>query len=405
MTERDEQALRAALQALGTDEPVDAGAARRRAAELRRNRRTAAGVLVALVLVVGVVGLPRVLPMSGAGSTSAPASGAEAGGGGGQADARGADPQTGGEPGVATPAAAPTEQVPTDSAPDGWRTEYYRDIAFAVPAGWGYAIPPGSDWCANDPKGRLSAEQRRPYVWLASDLPVRAIGCPEPRPASLLSEHVVAESPGPATDYVEGAVRQGEWWVVTRFAGSAVLTVTTKDRARAERILDSAQVGPAGAPCPPSSPVTGPAGTRPDDVSDLAKLSPVEAVALCQYEPVEDAADANLPRLRAARQLRGTSAQALVDRLTEAPVNESACPAADTSEPPDLALLVRVFLDGRAYDVFVNAAGCSAGAGMTGGIDDGTTVRLLTRDTCRPLLTSPLAIFSAGGDVARSCLS
>ena len=62
MTERDERALREALRNLGPDEPVDPEAARREAKEWRRNGRVPAGFAVALVLVAGVIGLPRLLP-------------------------------------------------------------------------------------------------------------------------------------------------------------------------------------------------------------------------------------------------------------------------------------------------------------------------------------------------------
>ena len=41
---------------------------------------------------------------------------------------------------------------------------------------------------------------------------------------------------------------------------------------------------------------------------------------------------------------------------------------------------------------------------MAGGIDDGTTVRILTRPACQKLLTPPLALWSASGDVGRNCL-
>ena len=68
MTERDERALRQALQDLGSDDPVDLGQVRRRAAERRRNGRTVAGLAVALVLVAGVVGLPQLI---GGGGSSA----------------------------------------------------------------------------------------------------------------------------------------------------------------------------------------------------------------------------------------------------------------------------------------------------------------------------------------------
>ena len=78
-----------------------------------------------------------------------------------------------------------------------------------MPADWGYAVPPQSDWCADDPQGEPRPDQRRPYVWLGMDIPVRAIGCPEPRPDSLLTEHVEAVAPGPATDYVEGEASKG----------------------------------------------------------------------------------------------------------------------------------------------------------------------------------------------------
>ena len=67
-----------------------------------------------------------------------------------------------------------------------------------------------SDWCADEPRGPTPRpDQRTPYVWLDMSRPVRTIGCPA-MPASLLTEHVEARAPGPAVDYVEGAVRQGE---------------------------------------------------------------------------------------------------------------------------------------------------------------------------------------------------
>ena len=264
-------------------------------------------------------------------------------------------------------------------------------------------MAPQSDWCADEPKGRPRADQRRPYVWLGSDIPIREIACPT-RPVSLLTEHVAALAPGPATDYVEGAIKEGDWWVVTRFAGSAVLEVTTKDRALAEQILASAEVQPEGAPCRPASPVAGPLGTRPDIVTDLTALPPVEEVVLCQYEPVADAADAELPRLRAAVPLTGSSAQALVSDLAAAPVNHSSCEPAPLDGIPDVALLARVRADNQIFDIHIAAAGCPDGdPGMVGGIDDGTSVRLLTRDVCRQLLTPPIDLFSGHGDVGRNC--
>ena len=285
--------------------------------------------------------------------------------------------------------------------PLGWRTEYFRDISFEVPERWGYAVPPRSDWCAEG-RDEVRADQRRPYVWLGGNVLVLAIGCP-PMPTRLLTEHVEALAPDPATDYTEGAVREGDWWVVTRFAGSAVLVVTTKDRARAERILDSAQVAPEDAPCAPRSPIAGPVGARPDNGLDLGAVSAVDGVVLCQYEPAPDPADADLPSLRAAVRLAPTAGRALVDQLAAAPVNDQGCDRAPVDSRPDLAVLVRIAVEGRLREAYVNPAGCRTGGGMTGGIDDGTTVRVLTRSACSRLLTPPLAVWSAVGDVRRSC--
>jgi hypothetical protein len=415
MTERDEEALRQALQQLGGDEPVDLGQVRRRAAERRRNRRAVAGLAVVLVLVAGVVGLPRLLAGGGESPTSA-AGGAEAGSAP-EADTRSGDfggpgdePSDAGQPEAEQPEAEPADgdpragrvaPPPTDPAPPGWRTEYFRDISFQVPADWGYAVPPQSDWCAEG-RDKVRADQRRPYVWLAGSVYVLRIGCPA-IPTSLLTEHVEALAPGPATDDVEGAVRQGDWWVVTRFAGSAVLVVTSKDLARAERILDSAQVAPKDAPCAPRSPIAGPLGARPDNGLDLRAVRPVDGVVLCQYQPAPDPADADLPSLRAAVRLAPKAGRALVDRLAAAPVNDRRCERAPVQSQPDLAVLVRITVAGTVREAYVNPAGCPTGGGMAGGIDDGTTVRVLTRPACSRLLTPPLAVWSAVGDVRRSC--
>jgi hypothetical protein len=368
-----------------------------------------AGLAVVLVLVAGVVGLPQLLTGGGQSPTSA-SGGAEAGSG----PETGSGPESGSAPEADTrsgdygqPDAVPPGRqgspTSTDPAPTGWRTEYYRDISFEVPASWGYAVPPQSDWCVDKPRGELRADQRRPYVWLGSNVLVRGVGCPA-MPGSLLSEHVEAHAPGPAVDYAEGAVRQGDWWVVTRFAGSAVLVVTTKDRARAEQILDSAQVEPEGAPCASRSPIAGELGAPPADGLDLGRGPRVDRVVLCQYQPVLNRADAKLPSLRAAVRLSAKASRALVDQLAAAPVNDKRCDPAPVQQGPDLAVVVRIEVDGRVREVYVRAVGCPDGDdGMSGGIDDGTTVRVLTRPACQRLLTPPLAVWAAGGDLARNC--
>ena len=379
MTERDERALRAALGALPPDETLDLAEVRRRAADRRRGSRVVVGIAVALVLVAGVIGVPRLFPTGGAAqSTSAEQAGPES--------------------------EAGAESAQADRAPEGWRTEYYRDISFKVPADWGYAIPPQSDWCADEPRGVPRPEQRQPYVWLEGPLAVRSIGCPE-MPPSLLTEHVVALEPGPAEDYREGSSLVAGWWVVTRFRGSAILIVTTKDLPRAEQILDSsAVVADDTTPCPTNSPVAGPLGTRPTQSRDLAELGDVDQVVLCQYVPDLEAAVGE-PHLRAARQLTGRSADQLVAELRSAPINDTTCNPGPPDGLPELAVLARVQADGQTHDILIAAAGCPDGdRGMAGGIDDGTTLRLLTREACGRLLTPPIALYTGSGEVGRNCL-
>lgn len=384
MTDREEEAFRNALRGLAGDSEVDPVVARRSVAV------TQLVMALALVLVLsGAILLPRVL--GGGASQAGPA-----------ADA-GAEAQPGSASAVAE--SAPGSPVARKQAPPGWRTEYFRDIGFSVPSEWGYAVPPQSDWCANNPAGEPRPDQRRPYVWLAMDIPVPSIKCPDQRPDSLLTEHVLAVAPGPATDYVEGEYQQTGWWIVTRFAGSAVLIVTTQDRELAEQILDSAEVvDDEAAPCQPASPVAGPVGARPETAVPLDDVTSVESAVVCQYEPVRDAADQDLPRLRAVRQLEGEDATRLVDVLRSAPVNDSVCDPSPVDSRPDVSVVVRIATEGRLAEVFVVAAGCPDGPGMAGGIDDGTVVRELTRPACTGILVPPLALFSGTGDVSANCL-
>jgi hypothetical protein len=394
MTDREERALRAALDALPPDDTVDLDDVRRRVGDRRRRSRVVGGIAVVLVLLAGVIGLPRLLPASLPQATSGDQAGAESGGQ--------AEPESDGR---AVPESGPgAASTPTDPAPEGWRTEYYRDVSFEVPADWGYSRPPSpASWCASSKDGKPRPEQLKSYVWLRT----LAVGEPEiacgPMPDSLITEHVIALEPGPAEDYVEGSHQVAGWWVATRFVGSAVLIVTTKDRDRAEQILDSSTVVTDDTPCPPSSPVAGPLGTRPGEPTDLNALGEVDHVVLCQYE-VDHQPVAGRSRLRAAHLVTGRPADQLVAELQSATVNDTSCDPPPVGLP-EVAVLARVTAGNRTVDLHIAATGCPDGdRGMVGGIDDGTSVRLLTRKACHSVLTPPIAIFVGSGDVGRNCL-
>ena len=345
-----------------------------------------AGVAIALVLVAGVVGVPRLFPADQGQSASG--------------EAAGADSAPQGQP----QAASPFPDAREERAPGAWRTEYYRDISFEVPADWGYAVPPSpTSWCASSEDGKPRPDQLKPYVWLRTLMAEPAIAC-GPMPDSLLTEHVVALEPGPAEGYVEGSSEVAGWSVVTRFVGTAILVVTTKNRERAEQILDSSTVVTDDTPCPSSSPVAGPLGARPTEPTDLNALGDVDHVVLCQYEPDPELA-AGRSRLRAVHLVTGPPADQLVAELQSAPVNDTSCKPTPLDGLPEIAVLARVTAGDRISDIHIAATGCPDGdRGMVGGIDDGTQLRLLTQNACRSVLTAPVALFSGSGDVGRNCL-
>lgn len=370
MPDRAEQAFRSALDELPPDAGVDPARARRTVSSHRNTRLTVAAVATVFVLLAGVLGVPRLL----------------------------ADPVVE----VAAPASAtpsPAAEKPTDPAPAGWRTEYYRSISFSVPSSWGYAYEPGSAWCAGAAEDPTPApEQRTPYVSLGGPSVVATIACPE-LPESLLTEHVATTPRYQGDGAVSGTTRRGDWLLVTQALPDTVLVVTTKDQALADRIVGSAGPAADDTPCAPSSPVTGELGARPQPGVALAEVTGVQAVSVCQYDP--DGEPEPSARLRAHRPLAGPAARTLVERLVAAPVNRPAC----ADGPTEIAAVVRIWADSGPHEVYVQASGCdSSTPSMAGGIADGQSLRQLTRSACQALLVPPITLEAASGTVAENCL-
>jgi len=71
---------------------------------------------------------------------------------------------------------------------------------------------------------------------------------------------------------------------------------------------------------------------------------------------------------------------------------------------PDIAVQVAITAGGSVHTVYVSAAGCPDDSGSAGGIDDGTTLRTLTRNACQALLKPPIVLYSASGDIGNNCL-
>ena len=110
---------------------------------------------------------------------------------------------------VAAPGAA---RLPADPAPDGWRTEYYRDISFEVPDDLGVRARTGI--------GLVSRLQRQPARAAAPP----AVRVPRPearsghrrlastRPTGLTSEHVLVYKLAPDDDASTEVGRDGAYW-------------------------------------------------------------------------------------------------------------------------------------------------------------------------------------------------
>ena len=111
--------------------------------------------------------------------------------------------------------AAPGDaRLPADPAPDGWRTEYYRDISFEVPETWGYGHEPGSDWCVGSNDSQPQPPHRQPYVSLGRKPVVTTVTCIDP-PMGLTTEHVLVYELKPNEDVSAEVGRDGAFWIIT----------------------------------------------------------------------------------------------------------------------------------------------------------------------------------------------
>ena len=367
--DRSARAFRAAVESLRAESRLDPSAIRRQVGRRRAAGATLGGATLLAVVLAVVLGWPL------AGRTAH----------------------------VANPAPMEAPPVaPKDPAPEGWRTEYYRTISFVVPAAWGHQVEPASDWCADTPDGRPADRHRRPYVSLGQQQTVRELLCP-PLPTSMLTQHVVVFPYPAAAEPLDGVRREGSWFIAQRVFADVVIQATSKDRDLAERIVDSAQPAPAAAPCRASHPVQGELGPRPAPAFRLEDLTGVQAAMVCQYDP-DDLTGNVAGGLRAAVDIPRGVLDALLSTLVAAPPNRTTtCDPAPERDQPEVAAVVRLQTADGAREVYVQAAGCPGGSQVLGGIDDGTTVRLLSRRACQAIPLVPPAVSAGSAPVVSAC--
>jgi hypothetical protein len=275
---------------------------------------------------------------------------------------------------------------------EGWRWESYGGVSVQVPAHWGYGTT-GTPPCGNRGDG-----EPRPYVGRPGV--VALVACPG------LSVPALADR----ADYLwfdsraEPGVREhGSGWVEeTRVVAGVSLTVLSDDAALRARIFDSASPatgspGPGGG-CPADHPVTTARDARPDPgPGGLGTVGPAASITLCRYAIGRLPQSLGSPVLSAS-ELTGTEATAVVRAILAAP--EGGGPNEPDNCLPEVAhggemLVLTVRGGSRTQEVFVRYSGCDGH-----GIDDGRTLRRLTADALKPLLSGPHLPTALNGAVA-----
>lgn len=357
---RAEHAFRRAIETMPLSEGVNPSAARARAGQRRSAARVGAGLAVVVILVVGVLLVPRWVERSG----------------------------DGGPTDVAVPAATGYR----DPAPSGWRTEQYRGVTFQVPDSWGYGFEPGSDWCIAD--GGTSQPRRESYVALGSPTVVASIACPA-LPDRLVTEHVAAAP----TDTIERRRTINGVWLEIGIVDGVEIRAYAADRALARRIAGSATRATADAPCQPALSID--PKVRPASF-DLTQTAVTGDGIVCQYDVSEGSTVADL---RAVAHLPRAELAQLVEDVAAAPRTDYHCANSIVGPSTEIALTVAVPTSARTRLLTLRAGSCGdQDSTPFGGFDDGLHVYRVTRTTCHAALAAPARLDSGSGEIGEACV-
>lgn len=279
-----------------------------------------------------------------------------------------------------------------------WRWESYRGIELRVPDRWENSSGAiGAGWCAAN-----STAERAALGTVVRPGLVLTIGCSSPYPP------VEQRRPAVGFDSVRAVGIQhldGGWVVQTRRMGGVFVTVFADDAQLRSRIFDSAHVvtGEDHYGCPPDHPASAGRDYRPRPApGGLPDLGDVESISLCRYLRGDAGVDhdhgAGAAILSASR-VTGTAARHILDAITSAPLGEG--PNDPGNCLPEVAygeelMILRIHTHRRTAEVLVRYHGCDGHH-----VDDGTTVRRLTGDLLRSVLTGPHTPSTLSGPVVR----
>jgi hypothetical protein len=300
--------------------------------------------------------------------------------------------------GGANDSLGPTATLPPPD--DGWRWDFYRDIRIQVPDSWDYRSEPGSDWCIDEGRGL----PKHPYVDVGVEGFVAGIGCPstngkpglsdEP-PTELWAPHVRLTLLG-SNDHASVTQLDG-WWTVRQPIGHVLVKAVGKDRALLDHIVATAgEVSDDSGGCAPHSALQDSAFPRPEPAFDVTQVERLELITICQYA----LGDPSAPGLVAVSSMNGADVQAELTALQSAPLGGGPNAPNDCAADyvGDSALEVHLDAGEATKTMYAFYSACTGN-----GFDDGTNLRELTADACKPLFGEPVSLSSASSGTFERC--
>ncbi len=281
---------------------------------------------------------------------------------------------------------APPPASASQSLPSGFRWESFRNLQVGVPDDWGYGTS-DSPWC-------LRKDSEKPFVGRPGA--VALVGCSDPNESDGIDPATAIETGGEfawfsfdkkesAAQGISDPVRAGDRATVK--AGGTTLSVQAPAALR-EKILGTVHtISTDQNGCPVKAPFTGDPRWRPSGPA-VTSVTGVKSIAACNYSGAW---------LTSSVVVRGEKAVAAMEAIADAPVGGGPNSPADQCVPDDLVAMEQFVLQVEANapaEIGVRYGGC-----FHRGIDDGTTLRKLTRAAVQPFVGGANRITEWQGDL------
>jgi len=307
-------------------------------------------------------------------------------------------------PGEGPGFAGPTASRPAASSPaaarvlpGGWRWESYGGVELGVPADFGYDFGPArlSQWCTV--KGRIG----EPVVGRPGM--VTAVGCSidnqNPPPDTLLVNTGTVVAFGQANK-PDGTSHLGDQTTIRIDKVEIKINAPQPLTAQILATLHAVTTDDYG--CSATHPISKKPSWRPDHPVALTTLRGVTAVSICKYRVTQFTTDQDL-RLYTSQRLDGPTAASAIAGLARTPVgggpDDASLCTRDVSYGDDVTVL-QVTSGAGPSTIVLHYSGCDHN-----GIDDGVTVRTLTKAAVAPFITGPnQALMSTAGDAMAKIL-